>query len=152
MFSKIKQSKDVLIVNNDKRPRTPSVISSDLTVTGDIVSEGEVHIDGTVEGDVRCRTLIIGMNAHVHGSIEVDVAKVHGCIDGILCARNVFLASSAKVVGDITHEKLEIEQGAYLEGHCRHTDDPIPAEQAPSDLMITDERKKTNKTVEANKK
>lgn len=80
------------------------------------------------------------MNAQIVGSIQADVAKVHGSIEGQLFARSVFLATSAKVTGDITHERIEIEPGAYLEGHCRHMDDPIPAERAPADLMLTDAR------------
>ena len=140
MFSKVNKNIDSKAFNNDKRPSGPSIISADLAITGDIISEGEVHIDGRVEGDIRCRVLLVGVNAQIIGSIQADVAKVHGSINGHLCARSVFLASSAKVSSDITHERLEIEPGAYLEGHCRHMDDPIPAEQAPADLMLTDGR------------
>lgn len=140
MFSKVSKNIDSKAFNNDKRPSGPSIISADLAITGDIISEGEVHIDGRVEGDIRCRILLVGVNAQIVGSIQADVAKIHGSINGHLCARSVFLASSAKVSGDITHERLEIEPGAYLEGHCRHMDDPIPAEQAPADLMLTDGR------------
>ena len=80
------------------------------------------------------------MNAQIKGSIQADVARVHGCINGHLYAKSVFLACPAKVTGDITHERLEIEPGAFLEGNCRHIDDPIPAEQGPADLMLTDAR------------
>lgn len=140
MFSKVKNDIETKVSNNDRRPASPSIISSDLTITGDLISEGELHIDGRIEGDIRCRVLIVGVNAQINGSIQADVAKVHGCINGHLYARSVFLASPAKVKGDITHERLEIEPGAFLEGHCRHMNDPIPAEQAPADLMLTDAR------------
>ncbi|MBO4644401.1 MAG: polymer-forming cytoskeletal protein [Alphaproteobacteria bacterium] len=141
MFSRVKNSVETKVFNNDRRPASPSVISSDLTITGDLVSEGELHIDGRVDGDIRCRVLIVGVNAQISGAIQVDVARVHGEINGQLFAKSVFLACSAKVTGDITHERLEIEPGAFLEGNCRHMDDPIPAEQAPADLMLTDARK-----------
>ena len=140
MFSKVKNCIETKLCNNDRRPSSPSVISSDLTITGDLVSDGEVHIDGHVEGDIRCRVLIVGVNAQINGSIQADIARVHGGINGHLYARSVFLACPAKVTGDITHERLEIEPGAFLEGSCRHIDDPIPAEQGPSDLMLTDAR------------
>ncbi len=140
MFSKVKNSVETKVYNNDRRPSSPSIISSDLTITGDLVSDGELHIDGRIEGDIRCRVLIVGVNAQINGAIQADVAKVHGSINGHLCARSVFLASPAKVTGDITHERLEIEPGAFLEGHCRHMNDPIPAEQGPADLMLTDAR------------
>ena len=140
MFSKIKNGVETKMKNNDRRPALPSVISSDLSITGDLNSTGEVHIDGRVEGDIRCRILVVGVNAQIKGSIQADVARIHGSINGHLYARSVFLASPAKVTGDITHERLEIEPGAFLEGNCRHIDDPIPAEQAPADLMLTDAR------------
>ena len=138
MFSRVKNCIETKLGNNDKRPSSPSVISSDLTITGDLVSDGEVHIDGHVEGDIRCRVLIVGVNAQINGSIQADIARVHGSINGHLYARSVFLACPAKVTGDITHERLEIEPGAFLEGNCRRIDDPIPAEQGPADLMLTD--------------
>lgn len=141
MFSRVKSSIEAKVFNNDKRPSSPSIISSDLTITGDMVSDGELHIDGHVEGDIRCRVLIVGVNAQINGSIQADIARVHGSINGHLYARSVFLACPAKVTGDITHERLEIEPGAFLEGNCRHMDDPIPAEQGPADLMLTDARK-----------
>lgn len=141
MFSKVKNDIDTKVYNNDRRSASPSIISSDLTITGDLMSEGELHIDGRIQGDIRCRVLVVGVNAQINGAIQADAARVHGSIDGHLCARSIFLASSAKVTGDITHERLEIEPGAFLEGHCRHMNDPIPAEQGPADLMLTDARK-----------
>ena len=141
MFSRVKNNIETKISNNDRRPASPSIISSDLSITGDMVSNGELHIDGHVEGDIRCRVLIVGVNAQINGSIQADIARVHGSINGHLYARSVFLASPSKVTGDITHERLEIEPGAFLEGNCRHIGDPIPAEQGPADLMLTDARK-----------
>lgn len=137
MFSKIKDM-DNKIYNNDKRPVPPSVLSMDINIKGDIISDGEIHVDGHIEGDIRCRTLIIGTNAEIIGSVQADFTKIYGSLNGQLYARSVFLAGTARVTGDITHESLEMESGAFLEGHCRHMNDPIPAEQAPADLMITD--------------
>lgn len=146
MFLKIKnKSENDSKVIFSSKSNSPTIISSDLTVQGDLVSEGEIQIDGKINGDIRCRILIVGANAQIKGSIQADIAKVYGSIDGLLFAKTVFLSTTAKVVGDITHEKIEIEQGAYLEGHCCHVDDPIPAEQGPTDLMLTDERQKKEK-------
>ena len=44
---------------------------------------------------------------------------VNGTINGRIKARSVELFSSAHVVGDIMHEDLSIETGAFLEGHCK---------------------------------
>lgn len=97
----------------------PSIISSDLTITGDLVSGGEIQIDGTVEGDISCKALIIGVQGTVTGEIEAESVRLHGQVNGQLRAKTVYLAATARMVGDITHESLAIEPGAFMEGHCR---------------------------------
>ncbi|MDG2043077.1 MAG: polymer-forming cytoskeletal protein, partial [Maricaulis sp.] len=49
------------------KSRAPSILSSDVVITGSINSEGEVQLDGSVEGDVRAGSLIIGEEAAVTG-------------------------------------------------------------------------------------
>lgn len=97
----------------------PSIISADLTITGDLVSGGEIQIDGTVDGDISCKALIIGVDGSVTGEIEADSVRLHGEVNGQLRAKTVYLAATARMVGDITHESLAIEPGAFMEGHCR---------------------------------
>jgi len=97
----------------------PSLISHDLTVVGDLKSEGEIQVDGTIEGDIRTKTLLVGEEADIKGEIVADSVRVHGRINGQIKARSVLLFKTAHVVGDIMHEDLAIETGAFLEGHCK---------------------------------
>ncbi|SDE93872.1 bactofilin family protein [Rhodospira trueperi] len=97
----------------------PSIISADLTITGDMVSAGEIHIDGRVEGDIKCASLIIGISGAVTGEVSAQTVRMHGSVSGQVIAKSVFLASTARMVGDVTHESLAIEPGAFMEGHCR---------------------------------
>jgi len=90
-----------------------------MTITGDVLSEGEVQIDGSVNGDIRCNDLLIGETADVRGEIFAEKIRVHGRIDGQIKARSVTLAKTAHMLGDILHENLAIEEGAFLEGHCK---------------------------------
>jgi cytoskeletal protein CcmA (bactofilin family) len=94
----------------------PSLLSADIHVTGTLHSEGEIHIDGNVTGKIRTDVLIIGNSASVYGEIFADSISVHGRVTGQITARSVSLAKSAYVQGDIIHEKLVVEQGAYLNG------------------------------------
>ena len=76
------------------------------------------------------------------GIINADEVKVYGAITGQIFAKSVFLAKTARLIGDVTHESIAIEPGAYMEGHCRRVNDPIHAEGNKNpDLMLTDERK-----------
>jgi cytoskeletal protein CcmA (bactofilin family) len=102
----------------------PSIISADLTITGDLVSTGEIQVDGTIDGDIRCRALVIGVDGAVTGEIEADSVRLHGKVTGQVRAKTVFLAATAHMIGDITHESLAIEPGAFMEGHCRRMADP----------------------------
>lgn len=97
----------------------PSIISADLKVTGDLVSDGDIQVDGVIEGDIQSRTVTVGEAAHVKGSIAADTVRVCGAVTGQVKGTSVTLAKTAKVVGDIMHQTLAIEPGAFLEGHCR---------------------------------
>ena len=103
-------------------PAAPSIISADLTITGNMESKGEIQIDGTLQGDISCLRLTIGDGGHVHGAETVETALIRGRVDGKIKAKKITLTRSARVVGDIVHETLTIEPGAHLEGHCRRAD------------------------------
>jgi cytoskeletal protein CcmA (bactofilin family) len=102
----------------------PSIISSDLHVVGDLSSDGEIQIDGKLDGDINTRSLLIGETAIVKGHIVADQVRVHGAVEGQIKARMVALAKKAHVIGDILHEDLSIETGAFLEGHCKRMENP----------------------------
>jgi cytoskeletal protein CcmA (bactofilin family) len=98
---------------------TPSIISADLRIVGDLASAGDIQIDGEVEGDIQSRTLTVGEGAQVKGSITAETVRVCGGVAGQIKATTVTLDKTAKVMGDILHTSLAIEPGAFLEGHCR---------------------------------
>jgi cytoskeletal protein CcmA (bactofilin family) len=85
-------------------------------LAGDIVSDGEVHVDGKVVGDVRCVILVIGEGGSVTGEINAETVRVLGAVTGQMTARAVELAKTARILGDITHDSLAVEAGAYVEG------------------------------------
>ena len=114
------------------KPSPPSLVSRDLKIIGNLKSDGEVQIDGSVEGDIRCKTLLIGESAHIKGEIIAETVVVHGTLNGQIESRSITLASSAHVVGDILHENLSIETGAFLEGHCRRMEEEKPTTAAAS--------------------
>lgn len=94
-----------------------SLISTDLLVTGNLVSPGDLQIDGSVEGDIHCQSLTIGPSASVTGNVTAVDVLIRGTHYGNIEARSVTLGKSAKVMGNITHETIAIEAGAVLDGH-----------------------------------
>jgi cytoskeletal protein CcmA (bactofilin family) len=111
MFSKANKSNAA-----SGRRTSPSIIGADCTITGDILSQGEVHVDGRVDGDVRCDMLVVGPTGTITGEISADLVRVLGSVTGQIKARSVELSKSAHVVGDISHDSLSIEAGAFVEG------------------------------------
>lgn len=100
----------------------PSMIGPDLKITGDLASAGDIQIDGTIEGDIDSRTLTVGEQANVMGSIAADLVRVCGTVSGEIRAKSVILTETARVTGDIVHETLSVEAGAHLEGQIRRLD------------------------------
>ena len=119
----------------------PSIISENARLKGDIISEGIVHIDGQIEGDISCEELVIGVKGVVVGSVTANNIQLNGVLNGKASADNLFIAKSAKLIGDATHNTIAIEPGAYVDGHCMRLGAPIPAEQGKPDLMLVDKRK-----------
>ena len=122
MWFKQAESERTVRQGSSNRMGAPSILSDDLKVEGDIVSEGELHISGAVKGDVTARKLTLGENGSITGTVEVEVAVIAGHLAGRLSATSVVLASSARVVVDITHVSLSIEPGAVFEGFSRRVD------------------------------
>lgn len=108
--------------NNSGRSATPSVLSADVKIEGDVVSEGELHISGSIKGDVVAKKLILAEGGSITGTVESDVAVIAGHLAGRLTATSVTLASTAHVVADVVHVSLLIEQGAVFEGFSRRVD------------------------------
>lgn len=103
----------------------PSVLSSDLTVKGNITTQGDVQIEGTVEGDIRAHQLTVGESATIRGEIVADEIIVNGRVVGRVRGLKVRLSATARVEGDIVHKTIAIESGAHFEGSVQRQEDPL---------------------------
>jgi cytoskeletal protein CcmA (bactofilin family) len=102
-----------------------SVLSSDLTVTGNLKTTGDIQIEGTVEGDIRAHLLTVGEGATVRGECVADDVVVNGRVVGRVRGLKVRLTSTARVEGDIIHKTIAIESGAHFEGSVQRQEDPL---------------------------
>lgn len=100
-----------------------SVIGPDLIITGNLISKGEVQVDGTVQGDIHGSHIIVGHNANITGGIVAEEVVIRGHVSGSVRGKRVMLQASSQVEGDIYHNALSIEQGAMFEGKSRRTND-----------------------------
>jgi cytoskeletal protein CcmA (bactofilin family) len=93
-------------------------IGKGVQVKGEISGAEDLYIDGEVQGSISLReqVLTIGPNGKVRAAINAGQAVVHGTVDGNITAKRVELKSSAKVIGDVSTERIIMEDGAYLKG------------------------------------
>jgi cytoskeletal protein CcmA (bactofilin family) len=103
----------------------PSIIGEDLSISGNVISKGEVQVDGQIEGDVHCGSLIVGEKAEITGGIVAEDVVVRGRVMGSIRGVRVTMQASSHVEGDVFHKALAIEQGAFFEGKSRRAEDPI---------------------------
>ena len=119
MFSKADhdaRSKGSKTPSLTKAGSVPSILSGDLTITGDLISAGDIQIDGTVAGVIKSRALTLSQTSQVEGTISAKDVHLNGCFKGQVSADNVTLSKSAKVSGDIAQNSMTIEAGAEFEG------------------------------------
>lgn len=93
-----------------------SILSADTKLTGDLVSNGDVTVEGTIEGNVTCRSLTLCGQPTIKGTVTAETAHVSGAFNGELRAKKVILSKTAKMSGDIYQEVLEMQPGAQFEG------------------------------------
>ena len=116
----------------DFKPSTPpkakpaaSILSSDLHITGNLKTTGDIQVEGTVEGDIRAHLLTVGESATIKGEVIADDVVVNGRIVGRVRGLKVRLTATARVEGDIIHKTIAIESGAHFEGSVQRQDDPL---------------------------
>lgn len=102
-----------------------STIGEDLVITGNVDLKSEIHLEGNVRGDVSCVALVLGESSKLEGNVKAEDVVVRGRLIGSVRASRVMLHSTSHVEGDLHHQSLAIEQGAYFEGQSRRCDDPF---------------------------
>lgn len=96
----------------------PCIISAGTKITGHIIDGDVIHIDGHLEGDVTCKELVIGVTGSIKGNVVAQNLEIYGELSGTLKVENLFIAGSAKFVGDSIYKTIAIEPGAVLVGKC----------------------------------
>lgn len=102
-------------------PSSANLIQSGTSITGDIQSNGNIRIDGTLNGTVNAGgKVILGSTGSVEGEIKCINADIEGRVNGIIKVKELLsFKATAVVTGEIYTSKLAIEPGAKFTGTCR---------------------------------
>ena len=114
---------------------TGSIIAKGMRLTGEFAGEGNVLLEGQYNGTIRCQTLTIGKSGEMEGQVRADKVIIHGRFSGDIQAKQVVFHATAHVTGDVSHEILEVEAGAKVEG--RYTRKKQGKPQVTTKLMDT---------------
>ena len=95
---------------------TFSVLGADVAIKGNIEASADLHVDGVVEGDLTCVSLVQGESSRIDGSITAETARLAGSIKGTITVRELVILRSARIDGDVHYQTLTIEQGAQVNG------------------------------------
>lgn len=113
------------------KPKVASLISSGITIEGGVTGDGELQIDGVVRGDVRVGRLTVGETGHIEGSVYAEATEIRGRVVGSVTAKQVRLYGTSYIDGDITHEQLAMETGAFFQGRSLKFQRPAAPAPAP---------------------
>lgn len=127
MFQKMTKNNMAIAISpkadaNVLRKSPPSVISADVNILGNIISDGVLDIDGRVDGNIKCRSATIRRNGRIMGDIVAESVQVFGEVVGTIKAQEVSLFATCRVEGVIMHESLTIEDGAFVDGQFKRMD------------------------------
>lgn len=93
-----------------------SFIGPEAVIGGDVTSVAQRHIDGRIDGHVRCATLIQGQTGTISGNIVADEARIAGLVQGTVNAKTVVVEPTGRITGDVTYETISIAAGARIDG------------------------------------
>lgn len=112
-------------MNQKSSPETPSqninLISAGTKITGDIIAEGDIRIDGSLKGNIKSKgRLVIGNSGSIEGEILCGTIEISGNFKGKISAAELLtMKSTAVVTGDIIATRLAVEPGSLFTGNCQ---------------------------------
>jgi len=110
------ESKTFKVIENDKGT-IPSIISEGSEFKGNIKTSGEIQIDGVLNGNVRAKQIVVGVNGNVRGNVTANFLRICGKIEGEIRAETVEIVSSASVKGNVFKKTISIESGSKVTGN-----------------------------------
>jgi cytoskeletal protein CcmA (bactofilin family) len=108
-------------VKTEYNPNSLNIINAGTEVRGDIISNGDVRIDGILKGTVHTKAkLVIGPTGSIEGDIKSQNADISGSVKGNISIDELLtLKNTSKIFGDITTKKLIVETGGEFNGKCQ---------------------------------
>jgi cytoskeletal protein CcmA (bactofilin family) len=98
---------------------TPTIISRDLKIQGEVFSAGVIEIEGNINGTINGNSVILREEGSINGNVFAENFSIRGKFEGTVKAKNISIASRAHVNGEIEYDILSVEDGACIDGHFK---------------------------------
>ena len=118
-------------------PNGLSFFGPEVVVNGDVATTANLHVDGRIDGHVRCAQLCQGASGTIAGDIVADEARIGGTVEGTVSARTLVVEASARIAGDVTYETLSIAAGAQIDGRLARRAALAGGAESPTMLIAT---------------
>lgn len=104
----------------DNQNRLPNIIGQGTKIVGDIETNGDLRVDGVIEGNIQSKgKVVLGQSGVIKGTIKCGSAEISGQFEGKMDVSELLsLRSSSVFKGEMTISKLSIEPGATFNGTC----------------------------------
>lgn len=112
----IRDNSEATMATRNVNGASASILGSDISIKGDIIAGADLRIDGKVEGDIACVSIIQGESSQISGNVKAESARLAGLVQGSISARELIVLKTAHIQGDVHYDALTIEQGAQVEG------------------------------------
>lgn len=97
-------------------PSGLSFIGPEVVISGDLTTSAQLHVDGRIDGHVRCGQLCQGESGIIAGDLTADEARIAGLIEGTVNAATLIVEATGRIAGDVTYETISIAAGARIDG------------------------------------
>jgi len=115
-----------------------SIIGPEMQVDGDLVTDGTVRVEGKIEGNVEAgKAVVVGKSGEVHGDVRTQDAVVSGQVRGALTAASrLEVQSTARIDGEVHARRLQLEEGAMLNGTVRMGEVEVESASPPAGSQV----------------
>ena len=123
-------SHEVVETIKEIKPSSALIIGEGATINGTIKEDNEISIQGTVDGDIECKDLMVGKSGILKGKIKSENLSVEGFIEGELTVKGLLkLMSSGTVSGKISYGSIQIHEGGKLMRELNYKDKKVLQEE-----------------------
>lgn len=115
-------------------PSGLSFIGPEVVISGDLTTSAQLHVDGRIDGHVRCGQLSQGESGIIAGDLTAGEARIAGLVEGTVSAATLVVEATGRIAGDVTYETISIAAGARIDGRLARR--VVLATEPADDMLV----------------